>query len=90
MLRWQSHKGMSWQRLRASKANVAKVQYHEAAVHLIQSVTYGKHLLHSIGSSSYRMCTHISAPIALKVHRTHPTLDSTCSVYITCNLRYEL
>lgn len=45
MLRWQSHKGMSWQRLRASRANVAKVQYHEAAVRLIQSVTYGMHLL---------------------------------------------
>lgn len=45
MLRWQSHKGISWQRLRASRANVSKVQYHEAAVHLIQSVTYGTTLL---------------------------------------------
>jgi hypothetical protein len=43
MLRWQSNKGMmSWKRM-SSKARMAaaKSQYHEAAVELLTSVTYG-------------------------------------------------
>ena len=41
MLRWQSNKGMTWSRGRAHRANLAKLPYHEAAVSLLTSVTYG-------------------------------------------------
>jgi hypothetical protein len=44
MLRWQSHKGLAWHR-RGARGTAAKVQFHEAAVSLITSVTYGAPLL---------------------------------------------
>lgn len=43
VLRWQSNKGVSWRRVAPgeNKVKVAKSQYHEAAVSLLSSVTYG-------------------------------------------------
>jgi hypothetical protein len=65
MLRWQSHKAISWQRLRASRANVSKVQYHEAAVHLIQSVTYGTQQLLVCWACPLMFTSPLSSPWTL-------------------------
>jgi hypothetical protein len=43
VLRWQSNKGKQWRNYtsRGDRAKLAKEQYHEAAVSLLTSVTYG-------------------------------------------------
>eukprot|EP00892_Ulva_mutabilis_P000158 jgi/Ulvmu1/10142/UM006_0096.1 len=64
MLRWQSNKGMTWSRARGARANLAKLPYHEAAVSLLTSVTYGKDLFPEV-----QLQQHMAKTKAAMLHK---------------------